>query len=66
MLVGFAFGALGMALSTFLRTWQDFDYVDVGQFALFLFSGTFAPPVGLSRRSCGCWWRSRRCTTGWS
>jgi lipooligosaccharide transport system permease protein len=43
MAVGFAFGALGMMLSTFVRSWQDFDYVMVAQFALFLFSGTFAP-----------------------
>jgi lipooligosaccharide transport system permease protein len=26
-----------------VRSWQDFDYVMVAQFALFLFSGTFAP-----------------------
>jgi lipooligosaccharide transport system permease protein len=43
MLVGFAFGALGMALSTFLRSWQDFDLMTSAQFALFLFSGTFVP-----------------------
>jgi lipooligosaccharide transport system permease protein len=43
MAVGFAFGAVGMLLSTFVRSWQDFDYVMVAQFALFLFSGTFAP-----------------------
>lgn len=43
MVVGFAFGAVGMMLSTFVRSWQDFDYVMVAQFALFLFSGTFAP-----------------------
>src|SRR5690606_17249433 len=43
ILVGFAFGGLGMALATFMRTWQDFDYVGVVQFALFLFSGTFVP-----------------------
>jgi lipooligosaccharide transport system permease protein len=43
VLVGFAFGALGMALSTFMRSWQDFDLVASGQFALFLFSGTFVP-----------------------
>ena len=43
MAVGFAFGALGMMLSTFVRSWVDFDYVMVAQFALFLFSGTFAP-----------------------
>jgi lipooligosaccharide transport system permease protein len=43
LLVGFAFGGLGMALSTFMRSWQDFDLVGTVQFALFLFSGTFAP-----------------------
>jgi len=43
VLIGFAFGALGMALSTFMRSWQDFDLMWVGQFTLFLFSGTFVP-----------------------
>jgi lipooligosaccharide transport system permease protein len=43
LLVGFSFGGLGMALSTFMRSWQDFDLMATVQFALFLFSGTFAP-----------------------
>ncbi|NJC71047.1 ABC transporter permease [Planosporangium thailandense] len=43
VIVGFAFGGLGMAVATYVRSWQDFDYVMVVQFALFLFSGTFAP-----------------------
>jgi lipooligosaccharide transport system permease protein len=43
LLVGLAFGALGMALATVMRSWQDFDYVMVVQFALFVFSGTFVP-----------------------
>ena len=43
VLVGFAFGGIGMALSTFMRSWQDFDIVSSIQFALFLFSGTFVP-----------------------
>lgn len=43
ILVGFAFGAAGMALSTFMRSWQDFDLVASVQFTLFLFSGTFVP-----------------------
>jgi lipooligosaccharide transport system permease protein len=51
LFVGFAFGALGMAVSTFMRNWQDFDYMTVAIFAMFLFSGTFAPvdtyPVAL-------------------
>ncbi|GAB1645699.1 ABC transporter permease [Krasilnikovia sp. MM14-A1259] len=43
VLVGFAFGGAGMALSTFMRSWQDFDLMVAVQFALFLFSGTFVP-----------------------
>src|SRR6266511_2864017 len=43
LLVGFAFGGLGMGLSTFMRSWQDFDIMGTIQFTLFLFSGTFAP-----------------------
>ncbi|MBB4915116.1 ABC transporter permease [Streptosporangium saharense] len=43
LLVGLAFGAVGMAVSTLMRGWQDFDLVTTGQFALFLFSGTFSP-----------------------
>jgi lipooligosaccharide transport system permease protein len=42
-LVGLAFGALGMAVATYMRSWQDFDYLSVATFALFLFSGTFTP-----------------------
>lgn len=43
LLVGFAFSALGIALATLLRTWQDFDYVGMILFGMFLFSGTFVP-----------------------
>jgi lipooligosaccharide transport system permease protein len=43
MLVGFAFGAVGMTISTLMRGWQDFDLIGAGQFTLFLFSGTFVP-----------------------
>jgi len=43
VLVGFAFGGIGMAIATTMRTWQDFDYLTVIQFGLFLFSGTFVP-----------------------
>lgn len=43
VLVGFAFGASGMALATFMRSWQDFDLLGSAQFTLFLFSGTFVP-----------------------
>ena len=43
LLIGAAFGAAGMALTTFMRSWQDFDYVTLGQLPLFLFSATFFP-----------------------
>jgi Nod factor-specific ABC transporter NodJ protein len=43
VLVGLAFGAVGMAISTKIRGWQDFDLVTSVQTALFLFSGTFVP-----------------------
>ncbi|RLK11975.1 lipooligosaccharide transport system permease protein [Micromonospora sp. M71_S20] len=43
VLVGFAFGALGMAITTFMRSWHDFDLMSAAQFTLFLFSGTFVP-----------------------
>jgi lipooligosaccharide transport system permease protein len=43
ILVGFAFGGLGMSISTVIRSWQDFDLIGSGQFALFMFSGTFVP-----------------------
>jgi len=43
LLVGFAFGSVGMALSTYVRGWQDFDLIGTAQVALFLFSATFTP-----------------------
>lgn len=43
VLTGFAFGAVGMTISTLMRSWQDFDLIFSAQFALFLFSGTFIP-----------------------
>jgi lipooligosaccharide transport system permease protein len=43
VLVGLAFGAAGMAVSTLIRGWQDFDLLNTALFALVFFSGTFAP-----------------------
>ena len=42
-LIGFAFGGVGMAATTFMRTWQDFDLVMLFMLPLFLFSATFYP-----------------------
>ena len=51
LLVGFAFGAVGMAATSFMRSWQDFDLIQVVILPLFLFSATFYPlstyPPGL-------------------
>ncbi|MFM2106569.1 MAG: hypothetical protein RL338_1601 [Chloroflexota bacterium] len=43
LLVGWAFAAVGMAATTYMRSWQDFDLVNLVTLPLFLFSGTFYP-----------------------
>jgi lipooligosaccharide transport system permease protein len=43
ILIGFAFGALATAGITWMRTWQDLDYVTLITLPLFLFSATFYP-----------------------
>jgi lipooligosaccharide transport system permease protein len=43
LLIAFAFSAAGMACATFMRGWQDFDYVQLVLLPLFLFSSTFFP-----------------------
>lgn len=42
-LIGFAFSAVGMAATTFMRSWEDTEYVNSVQLPLFLFSATFFP-----------------------
>lgn len=43
LLIGFAFAGLGMAVTTFMRSWQDFEWVSLGLMPMFLFSTTFFP-----------------------
>lgn len=43
LLIGFAFAAAGMALTTFMRSWQDFEFVQLSILPMFLFSATFFP-----------------------
>jgi lipooligosaccharide transport system permease protein len=43
VLIGFAFGAVGLAATTFLRGWQDFEFMQLVLLPLFLFSTTFYP-----------------------
>ena len=42
-LIGFAFAGMGMALTTFMKSWQDFEYIQLGIVPMFLFSATFFP-----------------------
>ena len=43
ILTGFAFAAAGMAATTFMRSWQDFEFVLLVSVPMFLFSTTFYP-----------------------
>jgi lipooligosaccharide transport system permease protein len=43
LLVGFAFAAAGVAMATFMRSYLDFDLVQLVSLPLFLFSATFFP-----------------------
>src|SRR5947209_5001561 len=43
VVIGFAFAGLGVAATTFMRTWQDFELIGLVQLPLFLFSATFFP-----------------------
>jgi lipooligosaccharide transport system permease protein len=42
-LVSFATAAAGVALTTYMKSWQDFEYVLLVAVPMFLFSGTFYP-----------------------
>ena len=43
VLIGFAFAAVGLACTSFMRSWQDFDFVNLAVLPMFLFSGAFYP-----------------------
>lgn len=43
VLIAVAFSAVGMAATTYMRTWSDFEYVPSLTLPLFLFSATFYP-----------------------
>jgi lipooligosaccharide transport system permease protein len=43
LLVGFAFAAVGMAATSFMRSWQDFDLIQLVVMPMFLFATTFFP-----------------------
>jgi lipooligosaccharide transport system permease protein len=43
LLVGFGFAAVGMAATTFMRSWQDFEFITLATLPMFLLSATFYP-----------------------
>ena len=43
LLIGLAFSAAGMALTSYMRTWHQFDFINLALIPLFLFSATFYP-----------------------
>ena len=43
VLIGFAFAGAGLAATTCMRSFLDFDYVNLAIVPLFLFSATFFP-----------------------
>jgi len=42
-LMGFAFAAVGIACTSYMRSWQDLEFVQLSILPLFLFSATFYP-----------------------
>ena len=43
ILIGFAVASVGMALTSYMRSWQDFEFVTLATIPMFLFSATFFP-----------------------
>lgn len=43
ILIGYAFAGAGMAATTWMRSWQDFEFVQLAIMPMFLFSATFFP-----------------------
>lgn len=43
LLIGFAFAAIGLAVVTYLRSWQDFQLIQLAMLPMFLFATTFYP-----------------------
>lgn len=43
VLISLATGSVGFALTTFMRSWQDFEYIQLAMMPMLLFSGIFFP-----------------------
>ena len=58
VLISFGFAGAGIAATTFMRSWTDFDFVNLALIPMFLFAATFFP---LSQYPTGLQWVVR-CT----
>jgi lipooligosaccharide transport system permease protein len=58
VLIAYAFAGAGIAATTFMRSWTDFDFVNLALIPMFLFAATFFP---LSQYPTGVQWVVR-CT----
>ena len=63
-LISFATAAIGVFLTTYMKSWQDFDYILLVAVPMFLFSGTFYP-LSVYPRVIGVIVSGRRCTRAW-
>jgi len=43
LLIAFGFAGAGIAATTFMRSWTDFDFVNLALIPMFLFAATFFP-----------------------
>jgi len=43
LVIGFGFAGVGIAGTTYMRNWQDFEFLAIIQLPMFLFSATFFP-----------------------
>ena len=42
-LIGYAFAGVGMWATTYMKSWQDFEFISLLLMPMVLFSGTFFP-----------------------
>ena len=62
VLIGFALRRARHDRTTYMKSWQDFDYVMLVSMPMFLFSATFYPRQRLPARRPGDRRGARRCT----
>jgi len=65
MLISYAFAAVGMAATTYMRSWQDFDKVSLALIPLFLFLRQPSTPCRCIRAGSRPWSAAPPCTRVW-